>query len=58
MTDKRFNLFDECAASCVHLSPQEKFIPEEIVKCTHKINENGYIAKMRISVETDTVNGI
>ena len=24
MTDKGFNLFDECAARCVHLSPQEE----------------------------------
>ena len=24
MADKRFNLFDECAARCVHLFPQEE----------------------------------
>ena len=24
MTDKGFNLFDECAARCVHLFPQEE----------------------------------
>ena len=29
MTDKGFNLFDECAARCVHL------FPEGTVKCTH-----------------------
>ena len=30
MTDKGFNFFDECAARCVHLSPQEE---EWAVKC-------------------------
>ena len=37
MTDKGFNLFDECAARCVHLFPQkEECTPlEGTVKCTH-----------------------
>ena len=26
MSDKGFNLFDECAARCVHLFPQEEHI--------------------------------
>ena len=30
MTDKGFNLFDECAARCVHLFPQE----EECTSCS------------------------
>ena len=29
MTDKGFNLFDECAARCVHLFPQEEECEEE-----------------------------
>ena len=38
MTDKGFNLFDECAARCVDLSLGKKstpFLPEKTVKCTH-----------------------
>ena len=38
MTDKGFNLFDECAARCVHLSHRRKSAPvlsEGTVKCTH-----------------------
>ena len=38
MTDKEFNLFDECAARCVHLFPQEEQCTSSAmgtVKCTH-----------------------
>ena len=69
MTDKGFNLFDECAARCIHLFPQEE-------KCTSsswgdskmytfgsiknsqrmltEINKNDAIAKIKIWVESDT----
>ena len=38
MTDKGFNLFDQCSSRCVHLSPQEEespLLPEVTVKCAH-----------------------
>ena len=38
MIDKELNLFDECAARCVHLSPQEEECTPSskgAVKCTH-----------------------
>ena len=43
MARKGLNLFDECAASCVYLFPQEEertsapLLPKETVKCTHLI---------------------
>ena len=40
MTDKGFNLFDECAARCVHMFPEEKsapLLPEWTVKCIYSI---------------------
>ena len=63
MTDKGFNIFDECAARCVHLFPQKKsapLLPDGTVKCIDtstsiansqriqaEINESGTIAKIR-----------
>ena len=38
MTEKGFNLFGECAARCVHLSPQEDecpLFPKGTVKCSN-----------------------
>ena len=32
MADKELNLFDECAAECVHLFPQELFLRGQL-KC-------------------------
>ena len=63
MTDKGLNLFDESAAECVHLCPQEKkytssswakgkmYTSSNIAnsqKKPTKINKNGAIAKVRI----------
>ena len=37
MSDKGLNFFDECAAECVHLCPQEEqstsLLPERTIKC-------------------------
>ena len=37
VTDNGLNLFDECAAECVHLCPQKEVCTssEGTVKCTH-----------------------
>ena len=38
MADKGLNLFGECAAECVYLSPQEiecNSFTEGAIKCTH-----------------------
>ena len=64
MSEKGFNLFDERAAECVHLHPQEEYClfflweemypPGTIVNSQRiptKINKNGAIVKVRISVE-------
>ena len=70
MTEKEFNLFDECAARCVHPFPQE----EECISSSWEdskmytsgtiansqrmlaeINGSDTIAKIRIWVESDTV---
>ena len=70
ITDKGFNHFDECAARCVHLFPQE----EECTSCSWgdskmyrpgiiansqrmltEINKSGVLTKIRIRVESDTV---
>ena len=66
MSDKGLNLFDECAAECVHLCPQEEkctsssregnkmYIPGTIAnsqRMSTKINKNGAIAKVRILME-------
>ena len=70
MIDKVFDLFDDCASRCVHLSPEKE-------ECTYsfwgdskmytsgsiassqrmlsEINESGAIAKIRISMERDTI---
>ena len=63
MTDKGFNLFDECAARCVHLLHQEEECTssyredsklytsgsiENSQRILTEINENGAIAKIRI----------
>ena len=63
MTDKGFNLFDECAAKCVHLLPQEeectssyredsKLYTSDSIENSQRmvtgINESGAIAKIRI----------
>ena len=68
MTDKGFKFFDECAARCVHLSPEEEecisfpwgdskmYKPGSISNSQRmliEINESGVIAKIRISVEID-----
>ena len=71
MTDKAFNLFDECAARSLHLLPQEKECTssswgdskiiytssriENSQKMQNEINESGAIAKIRISVENNTL---
>ena len=70
MTDKGFNLFDECPSRCVNLFPQE----EEYTSCSWgnskmytsgsiensqmmltEIIESGAIAKIKIWVESDIV---
>ena len=70
MTDKGFSLFDECAARCVHLFPQEEectssswgdskmYTSGSIANSQRmltEINESSAIAKIRIWVESDTV---
>ena len=70
MTDKGFNLFDECAAICVHLSPQEEectsslwgdskmYTPGSIAnpgRMLSQINEFAAKTKIRIWVESDNV---
>ena len=44
MIDKGFNLFDECAARCVHLSPQEE-------ECTSSSGGDSKIYKSGSSVK-------
>ena len=71
MTGKGFNVFDECASRCVHLFPQEEDCTSSSwwdskmytfgsiassQRMPTEINESGAIAKIRISVESDTVN--
>ena len=63
MTDKAFNYFDECAARCVHLFPQEeectssswgesKVYTSSSIANSQRIeterNESGTIAKIKI----------
>ena len=63
MTDKGFNILDECAARCEHLFPQEeectssswedsKMYTSSIIANSQKmqteINESGTLAKVRI----------
>ena len=70
MTGKGFNLFDEYASRCVNLSPQEEkctsatwedskmYISGSIASSKRmltEIKESGTIAKIKISVERDTV---
>ena len=64
MTDKGFNLLDECAATCVHLSPQKEGRESKMYtydsignsqRMLTEINESGTIAKIRIWLESDTV---
>ena len=70
MTGKGFNVFDECASRCVHLFPQEEDCTSSSwwdskmytfgsiassQRMPTEINESGAIAKIRISVESDTV---
>ena len=70
MTDKGFNLFDECAARGVHLLPLEEECSSSswgdnkmYTSCTlpilqrmlTEINESGVITKISIWVESDTV---
>ena len=69
MTDRGFNLFDECAARCVHLRPKEEEYTssswgdskmytsgsiENSQRMLTEINESGVITKISISVESDT----
>ena len=70
MTDKGFNLLDECAARCVHLFLKEEectfsswgdskmYIYDSIASSQRmltEINESAIITKIRIWVEIDTV---
>ena len=70
MTDKGFNLFDECTAICVHLSPQEQECTSSLwedskmytagslansQRMLSQINEFAAITKIRIWVESDNV---
>ena len=70
MTEKGFNLFDECAARCVHLFPQEEectssswgdskmYTSGSIANSQRiltEINESGATAKIKILVESHTV---
>ena len=64
MIDKGFNLFDECIAGSVHLSPQEEQCTSSLYtsgsiansqRMLTEINKSGTIAKIRIWVESDTV---
>ena len=64
MIDKGFNLFDECIAGSVHLSPQEEQCNSSLYtsgsiansqRMLTEINKSGTIAKIRIWVESDTV---
>ena len=66
MADKGWNVFDECAAECVHLCPQEeewtssywedsKMCTPGTISNSHrmptKINKKAALAKVRILVE-------
>ena len=70
MADKGFNLFDEGAARCVYLFPQEEectssfwgdskmYTSDSIANSQRmltEINESGAIDKIRIWVESNTV---
>ena len=70
MKDKGFNLFDKCAAWCVHQFPQEEectssswrdskmYTSSSIANSQRmltEINESGAIAKIRIWEKKDTV---
>ena len=63
MTDKGFNLFDEYAARCAHLFPQEEecskmYTSSNIAnsqKMLTEINKSGAIPEIRIWVESDAV---
>ena len=69
MTDKVFNVFDECASRCIHHTKESApCLPEGTVECIYtfgsiassqrmltEINESDTIAKIKISVESDTV---
>ena len=71
MTDQGCNLFDECSARCVYLSPQEEectssswgdskmFRSGSIANSKRmltEINNSGTMAKIKIWVESDNVN--
>ena len=70
MTDKGFKLFDDCAARCVHLSPEEeectssswgdsnRYTSDSIAylqRMLTEINKSSAIAKIRTWVESSTV---
>ena len=70
MTNKGFNIFDDCAARCVHLPPQEeectfsswgdtkRYTSGNIAysqRMLAEINESSAIAKIRIWVGSNTV---
>ena len=70
MTDKGFNLFDECTARCVHLFPQEEehtssfWVNSKMhtsgstansQRMLTEVKKSGAIAKIKIWVESDTV---
>ena len=69
MIEKEINPFDECAARCVHLFPQEEECTSSswgTMKCRHlatansqrmltEISKSGTIAEIRIWVESDTI---
>ena len=62
MIDKRSNLFDECAAIFVHLSPQEEewncmYTSGSMANSQRMLTEiykSGAVAKIRTKVESDT----
>ena len=73
MANNRLNLFDECAAECVHMCPQEEECTSSLSgdskiytpgitansrRTSTKINKNGAIANVRILVEQVILKGI
>ena len=74
MADKGLNLFDECAAGCVHLCPQEEestssscsnskmYTPGTIANAQTgkewKKNKNGAVAKVNVGGNTDTIRDL
>ena len=70
MTDKGFNLYDECAIRCAHLFTQEEEYTSSLCgdskmytysiransqRMQTETNKSGTTARIRISVKNDTV---